>query len=191
MIKNIGFAFTGCFCAHQNVIEEVRKLTKAGYNIVPILSEHSASIDTRFGKASELKKTLKELTGNTPIETIVGVEPLGPKNLIDILVVAPCSGNTLAKLANGVNDTSVTMAVKSMLRNNKPIVIGFTTNDAMGANFKNIALLMQTKNFYFVPFGQDDFNAKPKSLASDWTKIEDTINEASKGKQIQPVVVEF
>ena len=190
MIKNIGFAITGCFCAQQNVIEEIRKLAK-NYNIIPILSEKSAVTDTRFGTAENLRKQLTEITGNVPLEGIVAVEPLGPKNLIDVLIVAPCSGNTIAKLANGINDTTVTMAVKSHVRNNKPVVIGVTTNDALGTNFKNIASLMATKNIYFVPFGQDDFTNKPKSLASDWTLIEDTMHHAYAGKQLQPVIISY
>ena len=190
-MKNIGFALTAGFCAHQNAVEEIRKLVKNGYNVLPILSENSASISTRFGTAEELIKTLTEITGNVPLKSVVEVEPIGPKNLVDVIVVAPCTGNTLAKLANGVNDTSVTMAVKSHLRNNRPVVIGVSTNDALGANFKNIAMLMGMKNIYFVPFGQDDHSNKPKSMICDWSLIPDTIEHAVHGKQIQPVIIEY
>lgn len=189
MIKNIGFAITGCFCAHQNVVVEIQNLVKKGYNIIPIISETTAKTDTRFGKSEDLKKQLYEITGNQPLDSIVAVEPTGPKNMLDIIVVAPCSGNTLAKIANGVNDTSVTMVVKSHVRNNKPVVIGVSTNDALGQNFKNIAVLMSTKNIYFVPFGQDDFQNKPKSLVADWSLIEQTMLGAMNKEQVQPVLL--
>ncbi|MDD4816229.1 MAG: dipicolinate synthase subunit B [Clostridia bacterium] len=189
MIKNIGFALTGCFCAHQNVVVEIENLIKKGYNIIPIISETTSKTSTRFGNAEELKKQLLDITRNQPLDSIVAVEPTGPKNMLDIIVVAPCSGNTIAKIANGVNDTCVTMAVKSHLRNNKPVVIGVSTNDALGANFKNIATLMSVKNVYFVPFGQDDFQNKPKSLVADWSLIEQTMLMAINKEQIQPVLL--
>ena len=188
-VKNIGFAITGSFCTHEKILEEIQNLVNKGYNIYPILSTNSAEVDTRFGKAEDFLLNLEKTTGHKPFTTIVEVEPTGPKNMFDLIVVAPCTGNTLAKMANGINDTPVTMAVKAHLRNNKPVVIGISTNDALGLNFQNIATLFNTKNIYFVPFGQDDYQNKPKSLVADWSKLEDTITKAYAGEQIQPVLL--
>ena len=185
----LGFAITGSFCTHDTILKEIQILINKGYTIYPIVSETSAQTDTRFGSAQALLRNLENITGNKPLTTIVQVEPTGPQNLFDIIVVAPCTGNTLAKLANGVNDTAVTMAVKAHVRNNKPVVIGISTNDALGLNFKNIATLLAAKNFYFVPFGQDNFNQKPKSLVADWTKLEETFLEAQQNQQIQPILI--
>lgn len=185
----LGFAITGSFCTHDTILKEIQSLINKGYTIYPIVSETSAQTDTRFGSAQALLRNLENITGNKPLTTIVQVEPTGPQNLFDVIVVAPCTGNTLAKLANGVNDTAVTMAVKAHVRNNKPVVIGISTNDALGLNFKNIATLLAAKNFYFVPFGQDNFNQKPKSLVADWTKLEETILEAQQNQQIQPILI--
>lgn len=185
----LGFAITGSFCTHDTILKEIQILINKGYTIYPIISETSAQTDTRFGSAQALLRNLEHITGNKPLTTIVQVEPTGPQNLFDVIVVAPCTGNTLAKLANGVNDTAVTMAVKAHVRNNKPVVIGISTNDALGLNFKNIATLLAAKNFYFVPFGQDNFNQKPKSLVADWTKLEETILEAQQNQQIQPILI--
>lgn len=185
----LGFAITGSFCTHDTILKEIQILINKGYTIYPIVSETSAQTDTRFGSAQALLRNLENITGNKPLTTIVQVEPTGPQNLFDVIVVAPCTGNTLAKLANGVNDTAVTMAVKAHVRNNKPVVIGISTNDALGLNFKNIATLLAAKNFYFVPFGQDNFNQKPKSLVADWTKLEETILEAQQNQQIQPILI--
>lgn len=185
----LGFAITGSFCTHDTILKEIQILINKGYTIYPIVSETSAQTDTRFGSAQALLRNLENITGNKPLTTIVQVEPTGPQNLFDVIVVAPCTGNTLAKLANGVNDTAVTMAVKAHVRNNKPVVIGISTNDALGLNFKNIAKLLAAKNFYFVPFGQDNFNQKPKSLVADWTKLEETILEAQQNQQIQPILI--
>ena len=185
----LGFAITGSFCTHDTILKEIQILVNKGYTIYPIVSETSAQTDTRFGSAQALLRNLENITGNKPLTTIVQVEPTGPQNLFDVIVVAPCTGNTLAKLANGVNDTAVTMAVKAHVRNNKPVVIGISTNDALGLNFKNIATLLAAKNFYFVPFGQDNFNQKPKSLVADWTKLEETILEAQQSQQIQPILI--
>lgn len=185
----LGFAITGSFCTHDTILKEIQILINKGYTIYPIVSETSAQTNTRFGSAQALLRNLENITGNKPLTTIVQVEPTGPQNLFDVIVVAPCTGNTLAKLANGVNDTAVTMAVKAHVRNNKPVVIGISTNDALGLNFKNIATLLAAKNFYFVPFGQDNFNQKPKSLVADWTKLEETILEAQQNQQIQPILI--
>ena len=188
-VKNIGFAITGSFCTHEKILDKIKNLVEKGYNIYPILTTNSAEIDTRFGKAEDLIQHLEKITNNKPMTTIVEVEPTGPKNMFDIIVVAPCTGNTLAKMANGINDTAVTMAVKAHLRNNKPVVIGISTNDALGLNFNNIATLVNTKNIYFIPFGQDDFENKPKSLVADWNLLEETMIQAYNHIQIRPILI--
>lgn len=186
---NIGFAISGSFCTHERILKEVELLCQKGHNIIPILSTNSATTDTRFGKAEDLKRKLEEITKNKPILSIVEAEPIGPKGLIDVLVIAPCTGNTLAKLANAITDTPITMVAKAHLRNNKPIVIGISSNDALGLSIKNIATLLAAKNIFFIPFGQDDPIKKPNSLISDFSLIENTIEEAMKGRQIQPILL--
>ncbi|WP_342758458.1 dipicolinate synthase subunit B [Kineothrix sedimenti] len=183
--KNIGFAITGSFCTFDKILKEVENVKKEGANVVPILSFHAASMDTRFGKASDFKEKLRNITGNEPIVTIEKAEPLGPGNLLDILIVAPCTGNTLAKLAGGITDTPVLMAAKSHMRNNKPLVISISTNDALGLNFSNIGVLMNAKGIYFVPFGQDNPEQKPKSMIAQTELIVPTLEDAMEGKQIQ------
>lgn len=189
MIKNIGFAITGSFCTHQKILEIIKDLVDKGYNIIPIFSKKVSTTDTRFGTAKDFKDKIINLTNRHPIESIVDAEPLGPKEMIDVLVVAPCTGNTLAKLANAIIDNAVTMATKAHLRNNKPVVIGLSSNDALGLNLKNIATLIVTKNVYFVPFGQDNPEKKPKSLIADYNQIEKTMLEAIAEKQIQPILL--
>lgn len=186
--KTLGFAITGSFCTYASILKEIQKLVENGYEIVPILSPVSASTDTRFGKASDFKTELKSITGREPLETLSAVEPLGPKGLIDALIIAPCTGNTLAKLANAVSDTPVNMAAKSLMRNEKPVIISISTNDALGLNLANIAKLIVAKNVFFVPFGQDDAKNKPKSLISDVSLIEETLLAAEKGTQLQPLL---
>ncbi len=186
---NVGFAICGSFCTFDRIIEEMRKLVDNGYNLIPILTPNANTMNTRFGDAETFNKTIEEITGKKPITTIVEAEPIGPKNLIDILVVAPTTGNTLAKLANGITDNAVTMVFKAHIRNNKPVVIGISTNDALGLNLKNIATLMNLKGVYFVPFGQDDAIKKPKSLIADYSKIEETIKSAINGEQLQPILL--
>ena len=187
--KTVGFALCGSFCTFKKVIPQMKKLVDNGYKVIPIMSPTAYSTDTRFGKAEDFNKEIEEICNAKIIYTISGAEPIGPKELLDALVIAPCTGNTLAKIANGINDTAVTMAVKAHVRNNKPVVIGISTNDGMGLNFKNLGLLFAAKNFYFVPFGQDDFAKKPKSLVADWAQLETTIEQAKNGVQIQPVLV--
>ena len=186
---NIGFTMTGSFCTFKKVIPKIKELKDLGANIIPIMSYNSYNLDTKFGKAKEFIEEIEGITENKIIHTIQGAEPIGPKGLTDIMVVAPCSGNTIAKLANAIIDTPAVMAIKSHLRNQKPLVIGISTNDGLGANFKNIGLLYDTKNFYFVPFMQDDYKKKPKSLVLDYTKVMDTIKLAIQGEQIQPLLV--
>ncbi len=186
---NIGFAVTGSFCTHKRILEEITSLVNKGYNIIPIVSQVVCTTDTRFGKAQDFLASLENITGNKIIDNIVKAEPLGPKGLIDLIVIAPCTGNTLAKLANAISDNAVTMTAKSLMRNNKPVVIGVSTNDALGQNMQNLAKLMTAKNFYFVPIFQDDPINKPKSLIANWNLIEDTFLQAKDGKQIQPVLI--
>lgn len=186
---NIGVAFTGSFCTFDKIKIEVGKMVEAGMNIYPIFSSHSANYDTRFGKAEDFVKDIETMTNKKGIYTIQEAEPIGPKGYLDALVIAPCTGNTIAKLCNGITDTSVLMAAKAHLRNNKPLIISISTNDAMGMNFKNIGMLMNTKNVYFVPFEQDDPVKKPNSLISRLDLIPDTIEAALKGEQLQPVLI--
>lgn len=188
MTKKIGFAVTGSFCCHQDALVELEKLVKKGYDITPIITPTVSETSTRFGTNEELKEKLRKITGKEPVDTIVGAEPLGPKNIIEAIVIAPCTGNTLAKLANGISDNAVTMATKSLMRNHKPVVIALSSNDALGLNLQNLAKLINTKGIYFVPFKQDNFAGKPKSLVANWSKIEPTLKKALRGDQIQPVI---
>ena len=185
---NVGFAICGSFCTHEKILESITELVNKGYNVIPIVSECVACTDTRFGKAQDFLNQLTAITGKPVVDNIVDAEPLGPNNAIDVLVIAPMTGNTLGKIANGVNDTAVTMTCKAHVRNDKPVVVGISTNDAMGLNYKNLGLLMSSKNFYFIPFKQDNYKAKPKSLVAEWDKLEETILFALEGKQLQPVL---
>lgn len=185
----IGFAMTGSSCNFQEVLNMLENLAKKDVELFPIMSEAASTFDTRFGKAVDWKERVKQITGNDIIKTIVDAEPVGPKLNFDIIVVAPCTGNTVAKLANAVTDTPVTMACKAQLRNQKPIVLAIATNDGLGANGKNIGLLLNAKNVYFVPFTQDDPTGKPNSLVANFHLVEETIDHALKGKQIQPVLL--
>lgn len=186
--KTIGFAMTGSFCTFKRVLAEVENLVKANANVVPIMSAAAYSTDTRFGSAEFFKNQLSLLTGNKIISTVAEAEPIGPKGYLDLLIVAPCTGNTLAKLANGVTDTSVTMAAKAHLRNQKPVLIAVSTNDGLGNAAKNIGMLLNYKNLFFVPFGQDDFIKKPNSLVADMTKIGESAKAALDFKQLQPIL---
>ncbi|MGN1328450.1 MAG: dipicolinate synthase subunit B [Eubacterium sp.] len=181
---NIGYCFTGSFCTFEKSIESLKALVKEGHNITPIMSENAYTMDTRFGDAVDIQNRLIEITGNSIIHTIEQAEPIGPKKMFDVLAIVPCTGNTLAKLANGITDTSVTMAAKSHLRNSRPVVIGVSTNDALGAAAKNIGMLLNYKNYYFVPFGMDNCIMKPKSMVCDFEKVSETIEAAKKGIEI-------
>lgn len=188
---NIGYALTGSFCTFKDSIDQMKKLISLKANIFPVFSLNSQNINTRFGRAEDFMKEVEEITGNKIIKTIERAEPIGPKNNLDIFLIAPCTGNTLAKMNNGICDTPVLMAAKAHIRNNKPIVIAISTNDGLGANLENIAGLINKKYIYFVPFGQDDYNKKPKSLVAHFSKIDETIKEALNGKQIQPIIQEY
>ena len=184
----IGFAFTGSFCTFAKVIPELSKIAAEGADILPIISEATDSFDTKFGRAEEWKSKIEAISGKKLIKSIVEAEPIGPKALLDILVVAPCTGNTLGKLANGITDSTVTMACKAHRRNGRPILLALATNDGLGANARNIGILLNSKNVYFVPFGQDDPQKKGNSLMADFGQIVPSIQEALAGRQIQPVL---
>lgn len=185
----VGVAITGSFCTFDTILVEIQRLVDEGADVYPIMSYNAYSFDTRFGLAEEWKERIRKATGKEIISTIQDAESIGPKAYLDIIVVAPCTGNTLAKLANAITDTPVCMAYKAHLRNNKPVVIAISTNDGLGANAKSIALLLDKKHVYFVPFGQDDANKKCNSLIAHYDMIVPTVVEALKGKQIQPLLV--
>jgi len=186
--KRIGFAITGSFCTFRNVITQLKALKETGADITPIMSEAAYNFDTRFGKAKDIQSEIVQICEKEIINTIFDAEPIGPKNYLDALVISPCTGNTLAKLACGITDTPVTMAAKATLRNKKPVIIAVSTNDGLSASAKNIGLLLNTKNIYFVPFSQDDCINKPTSLVADMTKITQTVKDALSGTQLQPVI---
>ncbi len=186
--KRIGFGMTGSFCTFSAVIPQIEALVSEGAEVVPIMSENASSIDTRFGKALDFKTRIEGITGNNLINSICAAEPIGPKNILDMLVIAPCTGNTIGKLACGITDSSVTMAAKASLRNENPLVVGVSTNDGLGASAKNIGALLNFKNVYFVPFTQDDPQNKHNSLVARMELIVPTLELALEGKQIQPVL---
>ncbi len=183
----LGYCLCGSFCTIQNTLEQMQILSK-DYTIIPIVSEVVASYNTRFGKAEEILKTIEKICNQRVIKNIVDAEPIGPKNMTDIMIIAPCTGNTMAKLANGIVDTTVTMAAKSHIRNARPLIIAPSTNDALGAAAKNIGTILNYKNYYFVPFRQDDKNKKPRSMVADFSLIPQTIEAALNGNQLQPIV---
>lgn len=186
--KNIGIAFTGSFCTYKRIFEELEKLIKAGAKVHTIFSVASQTTDSRFGKAKDFMEKAEKLTGRKPILTVPEAEPIGPKAYLDALVIFPCTGNTAAKLANGITDGPVLMAAKAHLRNEKPLILSISTNDALGMNMKNIGLLLNSKNVYFIPFGQDDYVKKPNSLIAHTDMLIPTIEAALEGKQIQPII---
>ena len=186
--KTIGFALTGSFCTLEAAVTQLEGIVAAGANVLPIISNNVNDMDTRFGKADVLKDRLVRITGNQIIKTIPQAEPIGPKGLLDILVVCPCTGNTLAKIAAGVTDTSVTMAVKAHLRNDRPVVIAISTNDGLSGNAQNIGKLLNSKNIYFVPFGQDDPVGKKTSLVAKNELVAETLELALEKIQLQPLL---
>ena len=183
----IGFAVTGSFCNHEKAIGVLNELCSAGYRIKPIVSFSVLSTDTRFGKAVDIVNALSEITGETVISSISDAEPLGPKTALDALLICPCTGNTLAKLAAGITDTPVTMAAKAHLRQGRPLLLALATNDAMGSNLKNIGILSEKKSVYFVPMVQDDPEKKPFSLVSDFSLVSSALSAAMLGKQLRPL----
>lgn len=184
----IGFAMCGSFCTFSRAFEQMSALVKLGYDVIPIMSHNAGSIDTRFGTAEEMVKKAEKISGKQVLRTVADTEPIGPKNMCDLLIIAPCTGNTLAKLALGVTDTSVTMAAKSHLRVLKPVLLCPATNDALGASAQNIGRLLNTKNIYFVPMSQDDPDKKPNSLVARFELLPDAAAAALSGKQLQPVL---
>jgi len=186
--KTIGFALTGSFCTLEAAVTQLEGIVAAGANVLPIISNNVNDMDTRFGKADVLKDRLVRITGNQIIKTVPQAEPIGPKGLLDILVVCPCTGNTLAKIAAGVTDNSVTMAVKAHLRNDRPVVIAISTNDGLSGNAQNIGKLLNSKNIYFVPFGQDDPVGKKTSLVAKNELVAETLELALEKIQLQPLL---
>lgn len=184
----IGYAVTGSFCTFKRTFEQMKILREMKAEVIPVLSFSGSSTDTRFGTARENIEVITQICGRKPIMTIEDAEPVGPAKMTDIMIVAPCTGNTLAKLAGSITDSPVTMAVKSHLRNSRPVVLNISTNDALAGSLKNIGMLMNMKNYYFVPFSQDDIRKKPNSLVADFSLIPDTLISALEGVQIQPVV---
>lgn len=187
--KKVGFALTGSFCTFSNTIPQITRLIEEGAEIIPIMSYNSYNMDTKFGKAEDFIKQIEEITKNEIIHTIDSAEPIGPKHLTDVMVIAPCSGNTLGKMAHGVNDTPVLMAAKSHLRNENPLVIGISTNDGLSGSAESIGKLLNRKHLYFVPFRQDNPITKPRSLVFDPDYIVDTVKKALDKEQIQPILL--
>ncbi len=188
--ETVGFALCGSFCTFKKVIPQMKKLVDEGYKVIPIMSYTAYNTDTRFGKATDFNKEIEGICKTEIIHTITGAEPIGPKELLDVLVIAPCTGNTLGKLANGISDTSVTLATKAHLRNQRPVIIAVSTNDALGTSAKNIGLLMNSKNIYFVPMEQDDYINKPNSIVADFKYIPDTVREVlATNTQPQPILL--
>lgn len=184
----VGFGLTGSYCTIPEVIPALRQLRAAGAELFPIASPYVLQTDTRFGKGEELHKTLVEITGREPWQSLVEVEPIGPKRLLDLIVVAPCTGTTLSHLAHGVSNTVVTLACKAQLRNERPVVLAISTNDGLGANLLNLGMLLNRKFIYFVPFGQDEPDRKPNSLVAKMELITPTVIHALAGKQLQPLL---
>lgn len=189
--KKIGIALTGSFCTFEKMFVELERLVKAGVDVYPILSDSSQSIQSRFGNPDMYVTKIKEITGRAPILSIEGAEPIGPKGYLDALAILPCTGNTAAKLANGITDTPVLMAAKAHMRNNKPLIISISTNDGLGMNLKNIGLLCNSKNIYFVPFGQDNYEKKPNSLVAHTELLIPTLEMALEHKQYQPMLIDY
>ena len=179
----------GSFCTIKNSLEQLKALINSGHRITVIPSPIVQTTNTRFTNASELMNEIKNITNNELITKVETAEPIGPKKMFDVLVVCPCTSNTMAKLANGIVDNNVTMAIKSHVRNNRPVILAIATNDALGASARNIGTLLNTRNIYFVPFAQDDPITKERSMISDFSKLEETIEYAINGKQIQPIVI--
>ncbi len=184
----IGIGFTGSFCTYKAAIEELKTLKREGAELYPILSFQAQSIDSRFGEAKEFRKTIEEICENEAMDSIETAEPIGPKGFLDLLIIMPCTGNTIAKLACGITDSPVLMAAKAHLRNEKPLLLSIATNDALSMNFKNIGLLMNVKNIYFVPFGQDDPQKKPSSMIAHLDQLVPAAQAALDHKQLQPII---
>ncbi|WP_163103290.1 dipicolinate synthase subunit B [Peribacillus alkalitolerans] len=188
--KRIGFGLTGSHCTYDVVFPEIEKLVNEGAEVIPIVTFTVQNTDTRFGKGEDWVERIVKLTGHNIIDSIVKAEPLGPKMPLDCMVIAPLTGNSMSKLANALTDSPVLMAAKATIRNHRPVVLGISTNDALGLNGVNLMRLMATKDFYFIPYGQDAPDKKPNSMVARMSMIRETILEAIQGRQIQPVIIE-
>ena len=187
--QQIGFAFTGSFCTYARALEALEETAQRYARVTPIVSERGGATDTRFGSAGGFVAEMERICGHPVIDSIVKAEPIGPKKLLDALVICPCTGNTLAKLAAGIADSAVTMAAKSHLRNGRPLVLAVSTNDGLAGAAKNIGALLDKKHVYFVPFGQDDPAGKPCSLVADFRRVPETVAAALQGEQLQPILL--
>ncbi len=185
----IGYAFCGSFCTHKQSLEQLQALKAQGYDILPIMSENVYSTSTRFGEAKALIENVEKITGREVVHTIVDAEPLGPKIALDALIIAPCTGNTLAKIARGITDTAVTMTAKAHLRADRPLVVALCSNDALSANLQNISILLERKCVYFVPMKQDDPTRKPHSLIAEFSLVPETLSYAINNKQLRPIFI--
>lgn len=185
----VGLGITGSFCTFSRILEVTGRLVEEGAHVIPIYSHTAQSLDTRFMEAEVFLEKMEQLTGERGVRTIPQAEPIGPKCSLDAMVIAPCTGNTMAKLCNGIVDSPVLMAAKAHLRNERPLIIGMSTNDALGMNLKNIGMLMNMKHIYFIPFGQDNHTEKPRSMIAHMNLLEDTMDAALAGKQLQPIVL--
>lgn len=185
----IGFAMTGSFCTFERVLKQMEALVRRGYEVLPVLSFNAGTLDTRFMTAEHLRARIVEITGNEPIDTLTGAEPIGPKKMSDVFLIAPATGNSLAKLAGGIFDTPALLGAKSHLRNDRPLVLAVSTNDGLGTAAQNIGRLLNMRNIYFVPFGQDDPVKKPRSLVADFAQIPRTVAAALSGAQLQPMLL--
>ena len=186
---SVGFALCGSFCTFHKVIPCMQALADRGADVIPILSETAYGTDTRFGTAADFRSRIEAICGRPILHTLTDVEPIGPKKLLDLLIVAPCTGNTLAKLANGVTDSCVTLAAKAHLRNGRPLLLAVSTNDALGASAQNIGRLLTAKHVFFVPMGQDDPQQKPNSVVADFDRLPEAAEAAIRGEQLQPLLV--
>jgi len=190
-MKKVGFALTSSYCTIDTILPILDLLVKTGYDVIPIVSKGIATNNTRFGKYEDIIKSIEEITKKRVVSSIVEAEKFGPSEKLDVLVIAPATGNTIAKLAHGITDTTVTMAAKATLRNQTPIVIGISTNDGLGMNGENILKLYNTKNIYFIPFGQDDCKTKPNSLIAHYDLLIETMEEAIESRQVQPILQQY
>jgi len=185
----IGFAVTGSFCTFKAAFRQLERLCGAGYDVTPIMSQNAYETDTRFGRAKDWVRMAEEMTGKPVIHTIAQAEPIGPKKLLDLLIIAPCTGNTLGKLACGIYDTAPSLAVKSHRRNDRPVLIAVSTNDALAVSAGSIGMLQSRKGMFFVPYGQDDAQSKPCSCVADFEKILPAAQAALEGRQLQPLII--
>ncbi|MDD6320065.1 MAG: dipicolinate synthase subunit B [Oscillospiraceae bacterium] len=187
--RTVVFAMCGSFCTFETVLPQIVRLRSRGWEVLPLMSYSAATLDTRFGRAADWKCRLEEMTGHRPMEDLREAEPLGPHRMASAMVIAPCTGTTLSLLAAGVSSTPVTLAAKSLLRSGRPIIVGVSTNDGLSGSVTALAALLQRRNYYFVPFGQDDSFKKPCSLKADFTQLPDTLEAAVRGVQLQPVLL--